>query len=234
MSELTKEVGERLRAYRKMRGMTVEQLAKKIDRSNPTVYKYESGQISLDVDTIEAIAKVLKISPAFFFGTPETHTKAHPLIPFFDTNRLYTYYFDGRIKKQVKSLLTFYPDMNGDRFACSFYMNLADFSRPEQSRYLYSGRMISHETVSYFVMENITLPIESLTIQMIHPFQTSQTTWGIFMGLSDQPLAPMSTKMLFSKEPLSAQELSDYPLAFTKEEMKSIKNKNAILLSIRE
>lgn len=234
MSSLTKEVGERLRTYRKMRGMSVAQLAEKIDRSNPTVYKYESGQIPLDVETIEVISKALRISPAFFFGTPETRAESHPWIPFFDTNRFYTYYFDGRIKKQVKSLLTFYPDMDGKNFNCSFYMNLTDFSKPEQSRYLYSGRMKSHETVSYFVMENITLPIESLTIQMMHPFQTSQTTWGIFMGLSDQPLAPMSTKMLFSKAPLTAQELSDYPLAFTREELKSIKNKNAILLSIRE
>lgn len=234
MNSLTKTVGDRLRTYRKMRGMTVEQLAKRISRSSPTVYKYESGQIPLDVDVIQIISEVLKISPAFLFGISETHTSSHPKIPFFDTNQFYSYYFDGRIQKVVKSLLTFYYDTNDDRYICFFYMNLTDFSKPEQSRYIYSGNMIFHETVSYFVMENITLPIETMTIQMMHPFQTSQTTWAVFMGLSDQPLAPMCTKMLFSKAPLTSQELSTYPLTFTKEELKNIKNKNAILLSIRE
>ena len=113
-------------------------------------------------------------------------------------------------------------------------MNLKDFNQPEYSRYIYRGSLISHELVSFFIMENITLPIETMTIEVIHPFQTEQTTWGVFLGLSDQPLAPMTTKMLFSKVPLSNKELEAYPLAFTKDELKSIRRNNSLLLSIRE
>ena len=44
----------------------------------------------------------------------------------------------------------------------------------------------------------------------------------------------MTTKMLFSKVPLSNKELEAYPLAFTKDELKSIRRNNSLLLSIRE
>lgn len=233
MQELSKHVGNRIRTFRKVRGLSVEQLGERIGRSKATVYKYESGHIPVDVDTIAEISKVLKIEPAFLFDIPTAKGTAKHNIAFFDTGCLYTYYFDGRIKRVVRSLLAFHPDQENGGNVASFYMNLTDFAEPERSRYIYSGTLFSHETVSYFVLENITLPIETLVIEMMHPFQTSQTTWGLFMGLSDQPLAPMAAKMLFSKVPLTNKELECYPLAFSKDELRSIKDKNSVLLSIR-
>ena len=238
MAELVTLVGKRLRTFRIMRGLSVGQLAKRISRSNATVYKYESGEIDMDLTTLGQVAAALNLEPAFFFDIPNynsainQHVKAP--IAFFDSGHFYTYYYDGRIKRIVRSLLTFYPTHERTGYAASFYMNLKDFSQPEYSRYIYRGTLTPHETVSFFIMENITLPIEIMTIEVIHPFQTSQTTWGVFLGLSDQPLAPMTTKMLFSKTPLSNKELEAYPLALTKNELKGIRLNNALLLSIRE
>lgn len=238
MSELAALVGKRLRTFRKMRGLSVDQLAKRIGRSNATVYKYESGGIDMDLATLGQIAAALNLEPSFFFDIPNyssavtKHVKAP--IAFFDSGHFYTYYYDGRVKKIVRSLLAFHRTHENIGYAASFYMNLKEFNQPENSRYIYRGTLTSHETVSFFIMENITLPIEIMTIEVIHPFQTSQTTWGVFLGLSDQPLAPMTTKMLFSKVPLSNKELEAYPLALTKNELKDIRLNNALLLSIRE
>ena len=234
MENLSVHVGNRIRTFRKVRGLSVEQLGERIGRSKATMYKYESGDIPVDVDTIATISKVLKIEPVFLFDICLVTCDIKHNIAFLNTGRIYTYYFDGRIKKIVRSMLMFHPSPQNDRNVASFYMNLSDFSKPEQSRYIYSGTLSSHETVSYFILENITLPIETLVIEMMHPFQTSVTTWGLFMGLSDQPLAPMATKMLFSKTQLTNKELEDYPLAFTKDELRNIKDKNSLLLSIRE
>ena len=234
MEKLSMHVGNRIRTFRKVRGLSVEQLGERIGKSKATVYKYESGLIPIDVDTIAKISKILKIEPAFLFDISFIKCETKHNIAFFDTGRIYTYYFDGRIKKVVRSLLTFHLSPQKDEIVASFYMNLPDFSKPEHSRYIYSGALSSHETVSYFILENITLPIETLVIEMMHPFQTSVTTWGLFMGLSDQPLAPMATKMLFSKISLTNKEIDNYPLVFTKDELRNIKDKNSLLLSIRE
>ena len=236
MSELVTLVGKRLRTFRKMHGLSVDQLAKRIGRSSATVYKYESGEIVMDLNTLDQVASALNLEPAFFFDIPNYNSSfKKPVkapIAFFDNGYIYTYYYDGRIKQLVRSLLAFYSTPEKTGYAASFYMNLKDFNQPEYSRYIYRGSLISHELVSFFIMENITLPIETMTIEVIHPFQTEQTTWGVFLGLSDQPLAPMTTKMLFSKVPLSNKELEAYPLAFTKDELKSIRRNNSLLLSI--
>lgn len=232
VTTLTERVGRRIKNYRKMRNMSVDALAALIDRSKATIYKYESGQISPDTETIERICGVLKIPPTFLFDTPSTKYGVNSKVPFLNTNRFYTYNYDGRINRTVQSLLVYQANPDGDDFLTSFYMDLDDFSQPERSRYIYSGYMVGHETVSYFIMENLTLPIETITIQMVHPFHTSQITWALFMGLSEQPLAPISMKMLLSKSPLSAGELDSYSLAFTKDEVKEIRDKNALILSV--
>lgn len=231
---LSLRVGKRIRSFRKARGLSVSQVSDLIGKSEATYYKYESGLISPDIDTIQRISQALQIEPTFLFDIPHIGKSSVKNIAYLDLGKLYSYYYDGRIQSIVKSLLLFYKkDEEKTESTAFFYMNLHDFGEPEKSRYIYSGQLRSHEMVSYFIMENVTMPIETLLIQLVHPMQTSQTTWGIFMGLSDQPTAPMTTKMLFSRSPLSAKELESFPLAFTKEELLGIRKRNAILLSIR-
>ena len=232
MGKLAVHVGSRIRLFRKAHGLTVEQLGARIQKSKATIYKYESGQIPVDVDTLLDIASALNVEPAYFFDLPFSKKICAPQISFFDSNCLYAYYYDGRIKQVVHSLLSFYSNADGEDCRASFFMNLEDGENPELSRYIYSGTLFSHEAVSYFILENVTLPIETLIIELIHPFRTSRCTWGLFLGLSDQPLAPMATKILISKVPLTEQELESYPLVFTKDELKDIREKNALLLSI--
>ena len=232
MGDLSLRVGQRIRSFRKMRGFSVDQLAARIEKSKATVYKYESGQIPVDVDTLADIAAALQMETAFFFDQPVIKRSGGYNISFFDANRLYVYYYDGRIRRMVRSLLTFRPGMDGTADQASFFMNLSDFDHPETARYIYSGTFFSHETVSYCILENLTLPIETLTIELLHPFRTSLTSWGVFLGMSDSPMTPMATKLLFSKVPLTDAELEAYPLRFTKEELKDIREKNALLLAL--
>ena len=234
MGNLATHVGQKIRLFRKIQGLTVEQLAARIQKSKATVYKYESGQIPLDVDTLADISSALGIDSVHFLNQPLPQKKTAPKISFFDRHELYTYYYDGRTKRLTRSLLRFQPDSEGDTWHALFFMNLPDFDHPELSRYMYSGTLASYETVSYFFLRNTTLPIETLVIEMLHPFRTSLCTWGLFLGLSDQPLTPMATKLLISKVPLSQEELEQYPLIFTKEELRDIREKNALLLSIMQ
>ena len=232
MSDLTARTAQRIKMYRKQHNMSISDLARRIGKSAATLYKYESGQIPVDMDVLNEISKELGVAPIYFFDFPREKPKINPSISFLENGQLYAYYYDGRIKRLSKSFLTFSSRADGDIYAM-FYMHLKSFEEPEKARYLYSGKMISHETVSYFILENITLPIETLTLQILHPFQNSLTSWGLFMGMSDHPATPMATKMLFSKRLLTTKEIEQFPLAFTKEEMRKIRSQNALLLSIR-
>ena len=227
--KLTGQVAKRLKLFRKKRGMSVSAFAERIHKSPVTVYKYESGAIPIDMDVLEEIARVLGVAPAYFFDPPTDGWDQRIQVDFMKTGRLYIYQYDGRIRRVSQSLLSF-GGQEGEEVRAVLYMDVRNFAEPENARYLYYGRMIPHETVSSFILENITLPMETLTLQILHPFQNSMTSWGLLMCMSDYPSAPMSTKILVSLQPFSEAELKNYPLVFTREEMRTIRQRNAIVL----
>lgn len=63
MSAYSKQTGERIRMYRKMKSMTLQQLADRIHKSRASVSKYENGEIAMDIETLGEIARVLQVSP---------------------------------------------------------------------------------------------------------------------------------------------------------------------------
>lgn len=233
MGKITNQIAKRIKTYRKQQDLSIAALAARIGKSPATVYKYESGQIPLDMDVLEEISAALGVAPVYFFDFPSGWDSLPPKVSFLENGQLYAYYYDGRIRQVSKSLLTFGSGDDGNVHAM-FYMHLKSFEEPEKARYLYSGKTLSHEMVTYFILENITLPTETLTLQVLHPFRNSLTSWGLFMGMSDQPVAPMATKMLFSKRLLTVKELERFPLVFTKDELKRIRLQNALLLSIEQ
>lgn len=233
MDDLTLTTAKRIKMYRKQQNLSIAQLAARINKSPATVYKYESGQIALDLDVLGDLSRALGVAPVYFFDQPAGWDAQPPKVSFLEDGQLYAYYYDGRIRQISKSLLTFGSGEDGSAHA-TFYMHLKSFEEPEKARYLYAGKTLSHEMVTYFILENITLPTETLTLQVLHPFRNSLTSWGLFMGMSDQPVAPMATKMLFSRRLLTVRELEQFPLVFTKEELKRIRSQNALLLSIHQ
>lgn len=71
--------GGRLRAMRKVRHLTVDQLAERSNRSQSTVRAHENGQNGIKPDAAEAYASVLKVAPEWIlFGTGEPEADASP------------------------------------------------------------------------------------------------------------------------------------------------------------
>lgn len=56
-------IGGKIRRYRKLAGLTTEELARRVNVSRPTISRYESDEINISVDMIGKIAKALNISP---------------------------------------------------------------------------------------------------------------------------------------------------------------------------
>jgi transcriptional regulator with XRE-family HTH domain len=61
------EIGNRLRAYRLGRGLTADDIAKKLGISRAAVYRIESGGV-IKIETVERLAAVLDISAATLLG----------------------------------------------------------------------------------------------------------------------------------------------------------------------
>lgn len=72
MSDFKTKVGNNIKLYRNISGLTLKELAKKIGLSEPTMQKYEAGHISrVDVELIEKIADALGCTPNNLTGWEE-------------------------------------------------------------------------------------------------------------------------------------------------------------------
>ena len=68
MSSNPAEIGERIKTARKSANLSQTELAKRLDKTMRTIQKYESGEIEPSIAMINAIAKVLDVSPADLIG----------------------------------------------------------------------------------------------------------------------------------------------------------------------
>lgn len=68
MSSNPAEIGERIKVARRAANLSQTELAKRLDKTMRTIQKYESGEIEPSIAMINAIAKVLDVSPADLIG----------------------------------------------------------------------------------------------------------------------------------------------------------------------
>ena len=75
-------VGDRIRQVRQEQDVTQQELADYIGVSKQAVYKYENNIVSnIPTDKVDAIAKRLKVSPAYLMGWEEQPEPKKPTIP---------------------------------------------------------------------------------------------------------------------------------------------------------
>lgn len=83
-------IGERIKAIAKSKGVSVKDLAKRIDRTTQTVYDIYNNRVNLNVDLLEKIAKGLD-EPVFtfFVKDPESYYDMIPnAIPMEEVHKL--------------------------------------------------------------------------------------------------------------------------------------------------
>ena len=71
-------IGERLKALREHRRMTLEDVAKALNVGRATIFKYECGKITnIPSDKIEQMSKLFSVSPAYIMGWEEAVDKKY-------------------------------------------------------------------------------------------------------------------------------------------------------------
>ena len=79
MDSYSAYVGTRIKHFRKAQNLTIEELARTINKSKSAVSKYENGQIAIDIETLKDIADALKISVSqiIYYTPPPERFRAY-------------------------------------------------------------------------------------------------------------------------------------------------------------
>ena len=191
MGSFSNFVGHRIKKYRKSRGYTIEQFSAMINKSKATLSKYENGAITIDIETLYEISQALDIDLKYFV----------------DYQLAYMYYYDGRIRQMVRSLLRFSPAPNGTAVEVTLYLGVASFDDPDRCQHLFTGEMKSYDTITHMVLNNQINEAEKMYICMLNPMQNRTPAIGLLSGIGSTPFfAPIALKTLISNEPLEETE----------------------------
>ena len=232
MSEINVEIGKKIRNFRKNQKMTIEELAKLINKSKATVSKYEKGEIIIDIVTLYEIADVLQLhveqllycrpkrtvfstsntSPAFFNGL----------------SQFYSYVFDGRTNQIMKSVFDVISEVGESRFKVMMYMNVKDYTNYQNCENTYWGYIEHFDALTNIDMRNQDTSMEQIKINILASFLDSDTKWGLFSGISSRPMMPVALKMLFSKKILQENEILIKQLKISKEDIRLLKLYNML------
>ncbi|MGN0404733.1 MAG: helix-turn-helix domain-containing protein [Bariatricus sp.] len=232
MNEISTEVGKRIRNFRKMRHMTLDELSAIICKSKSTISKYEKGEIAVDIETLYEIADALCIHVEQLLYCRPTRTVFHSSEnrpAFFNgVSQFFSYIFDGRSNQLLRCVFDILSETESGQYKIMMYMNFSDYDHYQNCENTYWGYIEHYDAVTNIQLTNQDTPMEKASIQILASYLDSDTKWGLWNGFSSRPMMPVSAKMLFSKTPLKENyELID-KLKISKEDIRLLKHYNML------
>ncbi len=227
MGQISREIGLRIRNFRKSRHMTLDQLSNLVCKNKSTLSKYETGEIVLDIETIYEIARALGIHvEQLLYCTPDRVSiqPSGPRPAFFSgLSQFYSYYYDGRINRIIPCVFDVLLQSEDSRYKIMMYANFQDYASYQNCETTYWGYMEHYDAITNVILTNQDSPMEKAHGQILATYMNSDTKWGLFTGLSARPVMPVALKMLFSKKRLPEDEALLQMLKITKEDIRLMK-----------
>ncbi len=252
--DIAKEIGNNIKFYRSRKHMSISELADAVCKSRATMYKYEAGQIIMDINTLYDLANILEVPVDHLLYQPPMEAAQEDLaaVPVFfaERSRFYAYIYDGRSKKVSESVIDLVnrtendvpsplpaPDLQpavpipGEKsFDLRMYMAVADLEHVQNCQHTYVGRMTHYGALTNMVFQNYNVPLEQYIISVPSPYIDGEEKWALAFGISSHPLMPTSTKMLLSKSPIKKDKALAQKLMITKEDIRIMKLYNMLVV----
>lgn len=238
MNEINCYVGKMIRKYRKAAHMTLQDLADAVHKSRATVCKYESGEISLDIETLYEISQILQVSTAQLMDFSENALvkkerqarQSRGKSPFFEAKQLYFYFYDGRYNRMKDGIIHVHEKREGSESYDASFSVCSVSGNGRSSESYYTGSVRYSDMLIRFSFMNTCNPLEEDLLYIFNPLEIRTCTDGLLCGISSADLMPCAFKCLVSLEPQELTEEFRQRLLFTKKELQRWKKLNMLLI----
>jgi len=227
MKNMQKTVGEKIRMYRKLRQLTLEEMAAQINKSKSILSKYELGESVFDIDTMYKMAEVLDIDPALLLD-PISSIEKNDTERFgvFASNTLYVYMVvRDRNVHLLKGMMTFSGDGSG---GVTFYMQVPDFEHYIDCKILYTGNIVSHPSNIWIHLTNQADKTDHAVFNAAVRMGNKNACTGMAMMTSYSSYEPGALKVLFSKFPVADEDALIDLLIINRDDIRSIRTTNIL------
>lgn len=212
MSSITEHVGARIRALRKEQGVTLQQLADQIHKSRASMSKYENGEITMDIETLSDIACALNVPLAALVDfaqeavRPPLRQELVGSSPFFQADRLYFYFYDGRYRRLKDGVIDIGRRSAADSDCEATLAISAVTPTGRSSGMFYTGKVVYSDMLIRFSFVNRYNTLEEDLLYIFNPLERRDMTEGLLCGISSADLMPCAFKCIVT---LSPQEHTD-------------------------
>lgn len=205
MSEVSIQIGERIRSFRKKKKITLEDLSQKIHKCKSTISKYENGEITIDIETLYEIANALDAHiEQLLWCPPQRSSMVSSDTPAFfkGISQFYSYLYDGRSNSLIRCVFDVLSNSEDNQYRIMMYMNFRDYKNYQKCENTYWGYIEHYDAITNMQLTNQDMPMEKASVKILAASLSSDTKWGLFCGFSTRPMMPIAIKMLFSRERL--------------------------------
>ncbi|MGN0158608.1 MAG: helix-turn-helix domain-containing protein [Brotaphodocola sp.] len=232
MSEISTQIGNRIRTFRKMRGMTLDSLSDSIHKSKSTISKYEKGEIAVDIETLYEIADAIQVHVEQLLYCPPkrvtlSSNSSSPAF-FSGVSQFYSYLFDGRSNHIIRCVFDVLSETAEHQYKIMMYMNYKDFQNYQNCENTYWGYIEHYDAMTHISLTNQDTPMEKASVQILASYLDSDTKWGLFNGFSSRPMMPIAIKMLLSKTRLKEDAELLQQLKVSKDDIRLLKLYNML------
>lgn len=225
-----KEIGSRIRMYRKLQGTTLDEMAQRLFKSKSTISKYENGEIVMTIDVLLDIAKLLDVSPEQLIEFPAMPTKRTIALGdgFFDSGLHYVYFTCDCNNRILRGVLDVQAPKD-DKISAVYYSTVESFRNYRSCQHLYYGELEPYTNFACFVGNNHPNRSEKILINVSTPFNNDNYARGIICGLSVIFRAPMAFKCIISHQIMEETDKMRNDLLINKDDLQVIKKYNALI-----
>lgn len=239
MENINTYTGAKIRNYRKMKKMTLQNLADAIHKSRATVSKYENGDITIDLETLYEISVALDVEmnqltdyhPYEPIEAPTEIMDYSGESPFFKADQLYFYFYDGRYGRLKEAIIHIHKNTMNEDGCYEASMSIRS-STPtgRSSEVYYNGSVLYSDMLIRFNFINKYNKLEQDLLYIFNPLELRDFTEGLLCGISTTDLMPCAFRCLVSILPGENYEEIKQHLMITNKELKRWQKLNMLIV----
>lgn len=221
-----------------MNKMTLQQLADTIHKSRATVSKYETGEITIDIETLYEISEALDVNLTQI--TDYHKQDENPIIkaidytgksPFFQADKLYFYFYDGRYNRLKEAIIDIHKSIINEDGCCDASMSIrSTTSTGRSSEVYYNGNVLYSDMLIRFSFVNKYNKLEQDLLYIFNPLELRDFTEGLLCGISSADLMPCAFKCLVTLTPNENYEELKQHLYITPKELRRWQKMNMFIV----
>ena len=220
------KLGENIRIFRKMCGLTQKQLALSIHKSLACVSKYEKGDIAIDIFALQTIADRFRVPIGQLLPQGDPSGKEavwEPQIPpFFHRSPLYLYWY--RSKKQPLAQHVLEIDPSNKKVTC--FMEVSRLtSYKDTCKYVMSGRLI-YKNPNIFIYADNPLISGDFILLCFSPVDLFDSYTVGFLCCLNRSYHVTGSKCFITDTPLRSTADIPQSILVTREEVSELRRSN--------